>query len=225
MQPRDSEEFTEEQKSAVIQRVDLKTKGMANLKDTILDGDRYKVGEIIDVGQQGSVFGAVDMSRPEKGTKDLVIKFSKNVKEVLNEAKTLSKLTSMYKKMRQSGSHIGFPQIKVYGEIEIINESKDRGEATQLGFFIMKKFECTLGQYLHERQKILPSAATKVIDQLIGTLELVHASRRTYNDLKLNNIMVNIKSSGISSALVDFGYADYYCSKEGEHIKPDIQLS
>ena len=89
----------------------------------------------------------------------------------------------------------------------------------------MKKFECTLGQYLHERQKILPSAATKVIDQLIGTLELVHASRRTYNDLKLNNIMVNIKSSGISSALVDFGYADYYCSKEGEHIKPDIQLS
>ena len=103
MQPRDSQEFEEEEKgtrSEVTQKIDLKGKGMSNLKDTVLDGERYKVGEIIDVGQQGSVFGAVDLSRPEKGTKDLVIKFSKNVKEVLNEAKTLSKLTSMYKKMR-----------------------------------------------------------------------------------------------------------------------------
>ena len=59
----------------------------------------------------------------------------------------------------------------------------------------------------------------EIVIQLIQIFEIVHKSKRTYNDLKLANIMINrTKDNGIHVVLVDFGFANFFVDKEGNHI-------
>lgn len=44
-------------------------------------------------------------------------------------------------------------------------------------------------------------------------------SRRTYNDLKLANIMINKSGTDkLAVTLIDFGFADKYINEDGTHI-------
>ena len=54
-------------------------------------------------------------------------------------------------------------------------------------------------------------------------LQLVHDSGYTYNDLKLDNIMINQKKDGTKDdfevVLIDYGFAKKYCDKNGDHLQ------
>jgi serine/threonine protein kinase len=60
-------------------------------------------------------------------------------------------------------------------------------------------------------------------------MEKVHESGYTYNDLKLDNILVGDLNQSLNSMhevrLVDFGFAERFRDKDGNHIKEvDVQV-
>lgn len=58
---------------------------------------------------------------------------------------------------------------------------------------------------------------------MLDTIELLHETGRTYNDLKLNNIMVDTdERKDTKITLIDYGFADEYRNKNGEHIPSGI---
>ena len=47
--------------------------------------------------------------------------------------------------------------------------------------------------------------------QLVDILKIIHTSHRTYNDLKPENVMIDINKDGLPKVhLVDFGFADKF---------------
>lgn len=55
--------------------------------------------------------------------------------------------------------------------------------------------------------------------QVIDQLEIVHASHRIYNDLKLSNIIVEEDEFGkFYPILIDFGFATKFINENGSHI-------
>ena len=74
----------------------------------------------------------------------------------------------------------------------LMKPSKD---SVQVRFFIMPRYYCTLEQFIaYHREQGLPidkSVYLEVISQLLMTFRALHDCKRTYNDLKLANIMVD----------------------------------
>lgn len=62
-----------------------------------------------------------------------------------------------------------------------------------------------------------------IVSKLVSILKYTHYTRRTYNDLKLDNIMVNVGKSNKDADpeifLIDYGFSDKYFKKEAKkHI-------
>jgi len=61
-----------------------------------------------------------------------------------------------------------------------------------------------------------------IMIQLIDALELIHSIGHTHNDIKPDNIMLDISptnSNDITVTLIDFGFCQEYLNpKTGEHI-------
>lgn len=57
-------------------------------------------------------------------------------------------------------------------------------------------------------------------------LKIVHTSHRTYNDLKPDNIMINILENGaLKVTLIDYGLADKYVEDgSSDHISSDSSV-
>jgi len=64
-----------------------------------------------------------------------------------------------------------------------------------------------------------PVEVFQISIELLDTIEILHETGRTYNDLKLNNIMIDKSEDGIRMTLIDYGFADSYVNKNGDHIE------
>ena len=62
-----------------------------------------------------------------------------------------------------------------------------------------------------------------IIIQLIDALELIHSTGQTHNDIKPDNIMLDISSTNpadITATLIDFGFSqEYLDTKTGHHVE------
>ena len=64
----------------------------------------------------------------------------------------------------------------------------------------------------------------RMIAKLIEALKVVHESGFIYNDLKLENIMINENgddADGFNLVLIDYGLATAYLTDAGEHLPMD----
>ena len=87
------------------------------------------------------------------------------------------------------------------------------------GYFIMPKYTENLDQYLQRQSKIDSQTILKIIVQLIEAFDIVHASGRTFNDLKPQNIMAEHDKDGeLYIVLIDFGFSDKFLTAQGDHI-------
>jgi serine/threonine protein kinase len=88
----------------------------------------------------------------------------------------------------------------------------------------MEKFDTTLEHYIQkltkQKRKLEPSECLEIIIQLMSIFEIVHKSKRTYNDLKLANIMINYdaKTNKFRVVLIDYGFSNFYVEDNGKHI-------
>jgi len=73
---------------------------------------------------------------------------------------------------------------------------------------------------LREKDKLFSNTdCFEIIIQLLTIFEIVHSSFRTYNDLKLANIMVsNTRHGPLQATLIDYGFSNFFIDKKGEHI-------
>lgn len=51
----------------------------------------------------------------------------------------------------------------------------------------------------------------------MDTLEILHDTGRTFNDLKLNNIMIKQEQGNLQTTLIDYGFVDSFRDKKGDH--------
>jgi serine/threonine protein kinase len=60
---------------------------------------------------------------------------------------------------------------------------------------------------------------------VLNIIEKIHASGHTYNDLKLDNIMISNASQSRGKVsklhLIDFGFASNFCDRNGQHLGHD----
>ena len=65
--------------------------------------------------------------------------------------------------------------------------------------------------------------ALDIAIQLVKSLEILHESGYTHNDIKLGNIMITKDYFKKAKAtLIDFGYATQFIDKNGNHFKQDV---
>ena len=64
-----------------------------------------------------------------------------------------------------------------------------------------------------------PLTVLNITYQLMDAYDIVHASGRTFNDLKPQNIMVEHDKDGeLYIVLIDFGFSDKFLTAQGDHI-------
>ena len=89
-------------------------------------------------------------------------------------------------------------------------------------------YEMNLKQYLSKLNGVVRiQKIFEVAYKLIGILKYVHTTRRTFNDLKPENVMINT-NGGMDAEpevyLIDFGFADKYTQDDSkDHIESGSQ--
>ena len=93
-------------------------------------------------------------------------------------------------------------------------------------YYIMPLYEMNLKQYMShfKSPKERYCRIFEITKQLLGILKYVHAARRTFNDMKLENIMINTNGDFQRTPqvfLIDFGFSKkFYKDKNSvEHIE------
>ena len=93
-------------------------------------------------------------------------------------------------------------------------------------YIVQEQLGDTLEAHLFERDEAFsPSCTYKVGLQLLDQIKCVHETGYTFNDIKLDNIMVGYPKSLIDSKeyqgrinLIDFGLAQKFVDDNGQHI-------
>ena len=93
----------------------------------------------------------------------------------------------------------------------------------------MPLYDITLHEYLDKLKGI--QKMEKIMDvasKIVENLKFTHCAKRTYNDLKLHNVMINLGRSLDEDPevfLIDFGFARKYLKKDGKtHIEESSRV-
>ena len=134
------------------------------------------------------MFQCQDLEKREGSTTQLCIKFSENYKVLTQEIRTISRMRKAFKKNRDpSTCYCGYPSMRSYGIIKMITPE---GELLA-GFYVMRLCQMTLDAHINSNNSVSVLQCFQIAIELLDTLELLHETGRTYNDLKLNNIMLD----------------------------------
>ena len=112
------------------------------------------------------------------------------------------------------------PQILTYGMFNLANFDKESEALKLMTFFIMPLYEMNLKQYLSRLDGV--RKIEKIIDvtnKLVSIFKYIHCAKRTFNDLKLENIMINTNGNLDADPevfLIDFGFAKKFLKKDGK---------
>lgn len=123
--------------------------------------------------------------------------------------------------------HNPFPVVAYYGSTNLYNlDSLDETEENSLKFsyYVMTLYKMNLNQYLSNVTGIAYMRDIfEVAYQLMNILKIVHCSKRTFNDLKPENIMITPPGSpdeNLKVHLIDYGFVDKFFNYDtNEHIK------
>ena len=106
----------------------------------------------------------------------------------------------------------------------LANFDKSSEALRLITFYTMPLYEMNLTQYLSRlrgAKKI--EKIIQVTNQLVNIFKHIHCAKRTFNDLKLENIMVNTKGDLHAEPevfLIDFGFSRKFQQKDGQnHIE------
>ena len=140
----------------------------------------------------------------------------KKMEEIVDHNKQKLKAASL--------SELGIPQIVDYGMLLLqnFNAGDDKEDVKMCGYYIIPQYQHNLNQYLEIVKKdLIDGEIFGVAKQLMGIFKIVHTAHRTFNDLKPENIMINIQDDGTAKVfLIDFGFAAKYVKdKTGDHIE------
>lgn len=122
----------------------------------------------------------------------------------MHEIQTLGKL--------QKCNSPNLPKLMEFALIGI-QDYEHQGLSETWGYYITPFLENT-------KQPLSISGILKVCIQILDALEAVHSTGRTYNDLKMDNIIINRRGK---ATLIDFGLCKKFTDKIGAHIQEGSQ--
>lgn len=137
------------------------------------------------------------------------------------------------------GAHRGLPKIKDFGKILHVQDVQCEAQLTEadltrarpLSYMIVPRYGMTLEKYF-KRNSFSKETVYSLGMQLLDILEQIHAAGYVYNDLKLDNLMLDYGFNPCANDshnvfldkhvnFIDFGFATRYVSKEtGKHVEP-----
>ena len=118
------------------------------------------------------------------------------------------------------------PRVGAYGLFALDN-FKDAGDQKVFAFYTMPHYEMNLKQYLSLLKGL--NKVERIFDialKLVSIFKYTHCAKRTFNDLKPENIMIDLENDDLEADpkvyLIDFGFAQKYVQKDGKkHIGED----
>lgn len=179
---------------------------------------RFCIQSLLDQGSFGKVYRLIDLKNKKL---PLVVKISPDYK---NFGKEIHAMRKIYKKSRESQMRDTWstPNVIDYGMI-IKCEAGNSEEQELMSYCIMPRYGTNLETYF-EKMKCKLSKAS-VLDlglAILSMLESIHLAGFTFNDLKLDNMLVGYQNklpatvagesafTDASIHLVDFGFATRY---------------
>lgn len=92
-----------------------------------------------------------------------------------------------------------------------------------MSFYIMNKYGANLDSYFNQfNMQFSLKTICQIGIRLIEIFERIHEAGLTYNDLKLDNILVGNHLNKVEKMheimMVDFGFATKYVDKNGDHM-------
>ena len=85
---------------------------------------------------------------------------------------------------------------------------------------VTKRYTVNLLDFLERQKNVTEKTILTLMSNLLVALEIVHQSGHVYNDLKLDNIMLQInKNHDAHVVLIDYGMATRYLDDEGNHLR------
>ena len=160
--------------------------------------NRFQIGSFVDKGQNGKVYNVTDITK-NKPQKPLVVKIVESSHKNKEEIKCLAKVWQNSKNSKAALRSFGrVPKICKYGFFFHIKEAKIVSDVTSeqisngvlLMYIIMESFKVNL-QTLFEFKKFSKDSVLSLGIQLLNIFEQIHDSGFIFNDLKLDNLMVN----------------------------------
>ena len=192
------------------------------LTGQILKG-RYLIGRHIDNGSFGQVHKIIDL---QDKTRPLVIKISADYKlfgKEINAMKKAYKKTSDFVGKDQSCS---IPEVVEYGMIIQSSQNlQSNEEPVLMSYMIMPRFGSNLENYFEKQScKMTNKSILHFGICMLKLIEGIHSAGFTYNDLKLDNVLVGFQNKiqsnkpncfeDCSLHLVDFGFATRFIDKK-----------
>ena len=150
-----------------------------------------------------------------------MIKISGSYKALAREIKVLKKIhKSANSKVHGDSQTTGLPYVKDFGLVigknlhtdEVTSETKilkDDGSSTHVfGYYIMPKYNVTFENYLSQnKDSVDVLVIIKLIKDVLNSLRHIHKAGFTHNDLKTDNIMLDLN---LNAHMIDLGYASQY---------------
>ena len=190
------------------------------------------VQKSLDQGSFGTVYECVDVNKPNL---KCVIKVSDDYKMLSREIEALKDIRKMDKATKTEYPYDYVPTVLSKGMFileapaqDSMSDQNPSADCSQVfkSFYIMPKFGRNLESLFAEHNYNFSDKTVYQLGiQLLRILEKIHQSGNTFNDLKLDNILVgdqNLKDKNMHKIrLVDFGFASRFLDKHGKHIKEE----
>ena len=199
----------------------------------------------LDSGSFGTIFQCVDLEKPKH---NYVIKISENYKILGVEIEALVDFRNQSKSSKYTYPYDYFPRCISKGMFLLdtsnpdeAQQKKDKNDTSDvsessieqnirdgnkfMSFYVMNKYGHNLEEYYGELERFSKKTIYQVGIKMINCLERIHEAGYTYNDLKLDNILIGDHKSSYSSLheirLCDFGFAIRYIDKKTKkHFEP-----
>ena len=150
--------------------------------------------------------------------KRLALKVQDDQEMATIEIGTMKKITHVFdaNKKSQLSQEINYdatPRVQSYGLLNLTNFERGCNQK-QVAFFTMPHYEMNLKEYLTKLEGV--NKIEKILDvalKMVSIFKYTHCAKRTFNDLKLDNIMIDTQGSMEADPkvyLIDFGFAQKY---------------
>ena len=195
---------------------------------------RYLIGRQLDQGSFGKIYKVIDL---EDKDRPLVIKICAQTNLFAKEVSAMQNITSR-KNVSECSMEIDTPEVIAYGMLMVSDDAsvkiklskKSDAEKNMLSYLIMPRFGRNIEQYFEKQKRILNKASIYHLGlACLDFLEQVHNAGYIYNDLKLDNLLIDLKHhlpskvaenqscfAKTSINLVDFGFATKYTERNAE---------
>ena len=207
------------------------------LKGFVLNG-RFVIDQVLSEGAFGKIYQGYDLAQKVNGIqKPVIIKLTKSHEMNDREFKSLIEINDFAQSTQEGSTFfaetyckgkilIQDPTLKPTTQGKKVLAKESTIESQIWSYIVQEKLGKTMEHYLFERNEPFSEKTVLQIGiQLIDAFKMIHEAGYTFNDLKLDNVLIgdacelpNHEQSFHKIRLIDFGLCKKWHEADGSHI-------